>query len=539
MRALIVVLLVGCGGSSTVGSVRFRNTPPVWKVDDRQDVPQAPKGRDYLRASYYVESFHRLAANGLNLERSRRALGTNSVDEVPDSTWFENRVNLTPDEIRRGPLGDTPERYLPWTIKAGKSGGLEVGFVVVDSRGEKFVLKFDAQTAPEVETAADAITSRLIWAAGYNVPSDHVVYFRRTDLRIDPKAHATVGNRKVPIDDKHLDDKLALVGHDSEGRFRGIASMFIKGKPVGGAPRYGTRRDDPNDRIPHQQRRDLRGLAVFLAWLSHTDVKEDNTFDAWQEDPADKTVHYVTHHLIDFGWALGAAAIETHDPSIDYRYGLDFKETLISIGSLGLVREVWEGRDRPRYRGVGVFSARDYHPGAWKPTMPSLFAILNADRIDKLWASKILIRFTRDQLAAAVDAGRLTDPASASYLLETLIARQRITAAHWFRRASPLDEVSVAGNHLCFTDLALRHKLETATTRFTIRAFDAGGAALATTGATADAAGSACTPDLPLAAGAERYTIYRIESSRGTPPMLVHVAADPAGALRVIGIHRL
>ncbi len=539
MRAWIAALLVGCSGASAVGTARFHNAPPVWKVDDRHDVTKVPAGRDYLRGSYYVESFHKLAADALNLERSRRALGTNSLDEVPDSTWFTNRANLTPDEIRLGPVGETPERYLPWTIKSGKSGGLEVGFVVEDSRGEKFVLKFDDRTAPEVETAADAISARLFWAAGYNVPSDHVVYFRRTDLRIDPKAHATVGTRKVPIDDKNLDDKLALIEREADGRFRGIASMYIKGKVLGGAPRYGVRRDDPNDRIPHEQRRDLRGLAVFFAWLSHTDVKEDNTVDALQEDPADKAIHYVTHHLIDFGWALGAAAIETHDPSIDYRYGLDFKETLISIASLGLVREVWEGRHRPRYRGVGVFSASDYHPDAWKPTMPSLFAILDADRFDKVWASKILIRFTREQLAAAVDAGRLSDPAAASYLLDTLIARQRITAAYWFRRASPLDEVAVADHHLCFTDLALRYQLETDTTRFTIRVFDARGAAVSTTSAAADGQGHACTADLPLATGTDHYTIYRIESSRGTPPMLVHVATDQAGAPRVIGVHRL
>ncbi|CAN5830170.1 hypothetical protein BH11MYX3_BH11MYX3_44060 [soil metagenome] len=540
MRALLIAgLLVGCGGASPVGSARFRNAPPVWKVDDRHDVPKVPAGRAYLRASYYVESFHKLATNALDLKRPRRALGTNSIDEVPDSTWFTNRVNLTPDDIRRGPLPDTPERYFPWTITAGKSGGKEVGFIAKDARGEKFVLKFDPASGPEVETAADAITARLLWAAGYNAASDHVVYFRRADLQVDADAHATVGVKKVPIDDKYLDEKLALIAHDTDGRIRGIASMYIKGKPIGGAPRYGVRADDPNDRIPHQLRRDLRGLAVFFAWLSHTDVKEDNTVDAWHEDPADKAVHYVTHYLIDFGWALGADAAATKDPSVDYRYGLYFNETLISIFSLGLVREVWEGRERPHYRGIGLFSAKDYYPGKWKPTMPSQFSVLDADRFDKLWASKILIRFTPEQLAAAVDAGRLTDPASSAYLLQTLIARQRITAAHWFRRASPLDEVTVTGDHLCFADLALRYKLESASTRFTIRSFDERGAARATTAATADTQGRACTPDLPLAPGPEHYTIYRIESSRGTPPMLVHVATDPAGAPRVVGIHRL
>ncbi len=125
MRALwILVIVAACGGSSShVGSVRFANAPTVWKVDDRRDVPTVPADNLYLRTSYYVESFYRLARRSLRAERDRRALGTNALDEVPDSTWFTNRKNLTPEDIRRGPLPDTPERYLPWTIKSGKSGG--------------------------------------------------------------------------------------------------------------------------------------------------------------------------------------------------------------------------------------------------------------------------------------------------------------------------------------------------------------------------------------------------------------------------------
>lgn len=540
MRALLVLLLVAaCGTSSPVGPVRFANAPAVWKVDDRHDVPKVPKSNLYLRASYYVESFNRLARRSLRIERDRRALATNALDEVPDSTWFTNRKNLTPDDIRRGPLPDTPERYLPWTIKSGKSGGKEIGFIAEDARGEKFVLKFDPAASPEVETAADAITARLLWAAGYNAASDHVVYFKRGDLRIAPDAETTVGARKVPITEKSLDEHLEKIAHDSEGRIRGIASMYIKGKPIGGAPRMGVRADDPNDVVPHEHRRDQRGLAVFFAWLSHTDVKEDNTVDAWQEDPEDPSIHYVTHYLIDFGWALGADATATKDPSVDYRYVLDFEETLISIFSLGLVREVWEGRTKPKLRGVGVFAADDYKPGAWKPTMPSLLALLLADPVDKAWASRILIRFTRDQLAAAVAAGRLTDPASERYLLDTLVARQRITATYWFKRASPLDDFTVADGKLCFTDLAIRYELTKAPTRFTIYGYDRGGKLLSTTPVIADARGRGCTTSLPLAPDGDRYTIFRIENSRSVPPVQIYVADDEARAPRVIGIHRL
>ncbi|MDQ3336559.1 MAG: hypothetical protein M4D80_15435 [Myxococcota bacterium] len=512
----------------------------MWKVDDRRDVPKAPSKRPYYRASYYVESFHKLVRRGLRLERDRRALGINALDEVPDSTWFTNRRGLTPDDVRRGPLPDTPERHFPWTIKSGKSGGKELGFIAQDARGEKFVLKLDSIRNPEVETAADAIVARLLWAAGWNAASDHVVYFRLADLVAAPDAKIDAAGRERTLDQAYLDEHFGTYPKDNEGRVRGIVSMYIKGVPVGGAPRTGVRGDDPNDRIPHERRRDLRGLAVLFAWLSHADFKEDNTVDAWQEDLSNPQIHYLVHYLIDFGWALGAAASATDDLSIDYRYGLDFAETFYSLATLGIRREIWEDRPRPKLRGVGVFSADDYHPDAWKPTMPSMFAILQADRFDKLWASKILMKLTREQIAAAVDAGRLTDPASARFLVETLIARQRITARHWFRRAAPLDDVNVTADRLCFTDLALLYGLEARATRFTIVAYDAKEHRIAQLMATARADGVTCTDNLPLAAGGDRYTIFRIESSSATPPMLVHVANDPAsGTPRVVGIYRL
>lgn len=538
MRILIILALVACSGSSRIGAVRFQNAPAVVKVDDRQNVPKPPAMRDYLRTSYYVESFYELWRRAIRLERPRRALGVNALDEVPDSTWFTNRA-LTPDEIRRGPLPDSPEGHFPWTVTKGKSGGLDPGFICKDARGEKFLLKFDEPKHPEVDTAADAIVSRLLWAVGYNTAADHVVYFHRSDLLIAADATTEETGRKRPIVAADIDKILATAGTSADGRIRGLTSMYIKGKPLGGAPRFGVRRDDPNDLIPHELRRDLRGQAAFFAWLSHVDFKEDNTLDSWQEDPSKKDVHYVVHYLIDFGWALGAAAADTENPAFDFRYELDLKETLRSLFTFGLRREPWEYRKRPKLRGVGVYGVSDYRPGVWKPTFPSMLSLVLADQFDKLWASKILIRLTREQIAAAVDAGRLTDPASTRYLVDTIVARQRITAAYWFRRAAPLDEFSIDGGKLCFTDLALRHALEAAPTTFKIGAFDRNGRHVATSSVPADARGLACLANAPLSTSPERYTVFRIESSRGTPPMLVHVASDAAGTPRIIGLYRL
>ncbi|HEU0034531.1 MAG TPA: hypothetical protein VFQ53_28100 [Kofleriaceae bacterium] len=540
----ITLSIAACGHTaSPVGRVRFVNEPPVWHVNDRKDVPKPPKEIPFLRYTYHFDSYYLRTVKGLQLTRHRRALGVNSLDEVPNSTWFTNRIgvrNVTPDEIREGPGPDSPDRHLPWTIKSGKFGGTAIGFICEDSRGVKFLLKFDSKNIPETETATDAIVARILWAAGYNVPADHVVYFKRGDLKVAPDAYKKDQyDRKSKLDDKFVDDQLKEVQIGSDGQIRGIASIYIPGKPLGGMPRLGVRSDDVNDRIPHELRRDQRGQAPLFAWLSHTDVKEDNSLDAYQEDPKNKNLHYVVHYLLDFGNALGTDALVTKHPYVGFRYEIDPAATATTLLSFGLQREPWEFREPAPMKGVGMFSDKLYDPGTWKPNTMAQLPVIWADRFDQYWGSKILIRFTREQLAAAIDAGRLSEPRAKAYLLDTLINRQRRTARYWFKKVNPVDEFAIDGRKLCFTDLALRHQLETIPTRFTLSLYDANEVAVGTPMTIApDPRGHACAT-VPLADGANHYTIVRIETSRGMPATLVHIATDAAGKARVIGIHRL
>jgi hypothetical protein len=532
MRALVLVLLVACGSSSKIGTVRFANQPPVWRVDDRRDVPKPPAKREFYRYAYHFDTFYQRTIRGLELRGDRRALAVNSLDEVPDSTWFTNRLGareVSPDEIRRGPGPSSPEDHKPWTVVKMKSGGTQVGFIAEDTRGVKFLLKFDRKDLPELETGADAIVARLLWAVGYNVPADHVVYFRREDLKI--------GANAKKIDAAAIDKALATVAIE-DGKIRAIASTFIEGEILGGTPRLGTRKDDPNDLIPHELRRDQRGQKAFFAWLSHTDAKEDNTLDAWQSDPADPKIHYVRHYLLDFGNALGADIVLSNHLYLGHQHEIDPAAVLTSIASFGIVKRPWEDRRPSRIKGLGIFTVDDYEPALWKPNTPSQLHLVWADRYDNFWGSKILIRFTREQIAAAVEAARFTDPRASAAMTELLIARQRKTARTWFQVVNPLDDFTIEGRTLCFTDLALRYQLTKRPTRFSIEAFEpADQRSVGKREATPDRLGRACT-ELPLAPRSDRYTVLRIENSRGMRGTLVHVA-EAKGVLRVIGLHRL
>src|SRR5690606_16676713 len=130
------------------------------------------------------------------------------------------------------------------------------------------------------------------------------------------------GNER-PLTQAELDRQLATIATTGDGTIRALASAWLDGKLLGGHPAEGVRADDPNDRIPHELRRDLRGLYVLFSWLDHTDVHGANMLDIWVKDPKDPNRHYVKHYWIDFGVALGIAAEKNSEPRIGYEWYLD------------------------------------------------------------------------------------------------------------------------------------------------------------------------------------------------------------------------
>lgn len=548
--AVLAAVLAGCVSASSVPPVRFANAHPVMVVDDRREVPRPPAERGYKPWLYYFDGIVvKPVDEALSVPRRQRAEGINALDEVPDSTWFTNRIGvraMSPAEVRRGPeeVG-SPEPHKPWTITTSKLGEAP-GFVIEDARGEKFMLKFDRLGYPEAETAADAITSRLLWAAGYNVPEDHVVYVHRNDLLIGPDAMGVdAAGKKRPLRPADIEAMLARSETLSGGWARGIASHFIEGRPLGGNPQIGVRHDDPNDRIPHELRRDLRGMYALFAWLDHADVKEGNTYDTWITEPGTPPRHYVKHYLLDFGKSLGVLASTTRDLSKGHEYRADVRQMLKKLATFGLPKQPWEGRPVPQLLGVGVYENQTYNPGTWKPHSAVYRPLQIADRIDNFWASKILIRFTRDQLRAAVETGRLSDPRAEDYLVDTLVARQRATARYWFERVNPLDGfelVRANGDEvLCFDDLAVAYGLAAGTgTRYRLESVNRDGDRIGPALGAGQGDARTCSGPLTLASG-DGYTMVRITTTgRGiTAGTVVHIARDPSTQVpRIIGIWR-
>jgi hypothetical protein len=168
--------------------------------------------------------------------------------------------------------------------------------------------------------------------------------------------------------------------------------------------------------------------------------------------------------------------------------------------------------------------------------------LLDADRIDWFWGAKILMRFSRAQLRAAVDAGQLSDPKAAAFLTDMLVARQRITAAYAFSRVSPLDRFDILpSGSVCFDDLVSTYSLSNHAPIYRVRTFTRDARPLGAERAVTSSGPRSCTGPLPLASRGDGYTIVKLDTLRAKTrhAVYVHVAREPLEhRWNVIGIWR-
>lgn len=433
----IAVLLVSLCPLFSAAQPTGTAKPVVWFDFDMENIPE-PKATDagYIYDFAYGTFFLQLRQafdfprHARRIQgRPKEALNTNAFDEVPDSSWFTNRngmLRLTAEDVASGP--DTTDGPAPGTyvVSRGKTEGITPGFWIKDSRGDTYILKFDPKSNPEMATAAEVISTKLFYALGYNVPQNTIFHFRRDQLKIDPKATITDAlNRKQKFREADLDAILSKVAPARDGVYRVIASKLVPGKPKGGFHFEGVRKDDPNDIIPHEDRRELRGLRIFAAWLGHNDIRVGNTLDTFVEEDGRK---FLRHYLIDFGSTLGSDTEFSNDIIVGHEYQIDLNEAGKSLVSLGMYQPRWLVRPDPEeFSSVGRWSSDDFDPLRWKQNFP-LAAFDNMTEADARWAARIVSAFTDEHLRAAVKCGKLSDPRAAEYLFEQLRTRRDIIA---------------------------------------------------------------------------------------------------------------
>jgi hypothetical protein len=459
----LAVFLVFASSCATTNVRRFRLGSVVWEDHDARDFSPRPSG---FYSPYMWDgadnTFFRPVSEFFTFEAPREAMNVNALDEVPDSSWFTNRLGrtpMTPEEVAAGACGEGFDMPEPWTIVSGKRDGANPGFTIRDASGVLYLMKTEGTLQPWRPGAADTIGAAIWHASGYFAPCNGVVHFDPSVLERDPEATIERSNgTEEPLTDEHIEAVLAQALRLPDGRYRASVSRFIEGTPISAWRYEGVDAQDPNDVVAHQHRRELRGMYVLAAWTDHVDSRQENTMAAWMSGGTPGEGH-VRHYLIDFGDCFGI--IHAWDPLVR-RLGhsgyLDFEHILVDFLTLDAIPRPWfAARYGPAGETLGYYDAFRFVPSEWRPGYPNPAFDRHTER-DAAWMARIIARFSDAHIHALVARGELPEDVRAE-LARTMIARRDRILERYLTRLSPLSwpEVrpSATGAELCLEDLAV------------------------------------------------------------------------------------
>ncbi len=383
------------------------------------------------------------------------ARDVNRLGQVPDSSWFENRIGrraYSVEEVFGGAAGDTGLAAGPLSVIGGKIDGVSAGFVVRDAANQVWYLKLDHPAFPELSTSAELITSRLLWLAGYRVPAMQAFDVDVSRFVLDPKARTKDRyNRSTPLTAAFLAQLLYNTNPDHNGRIRALISRQPPGQVLGPFSYEGQRADDPNDTIPHEHRRSLRALWLFSAWVNNIDTRDANTLDMFRATEPDGR-GIIEHYLIDFGDSFGSTGLGEKAAVEGWEYLVDWPTVFSNLLTLGIPYPVYERATRSSIREVGMFESRRFDPEDWRPSLPNpAFSMRGPD--DLFWAASILARIQPDHIRAAVAAGHYKEDGAAAYVVETLLARRAKLLQYAFLNYLEVDRPRGDGLKLRLDDL--------------------------------------------------------------------------------------
>ena len=430
---ILCMFLIGCAASS---ALRF---PPSRWIRDNDRTPIAePKER--WRYSYAVGEYERYQIASFEKIESfigvpkmvtggnEEALNVNNFDEVPDSTWFTNRLGrfeITSALIAQGANTESaPSANDEFTVIWVGRAEVVPEIIVEDAEGVHYLLIFDHAENPESATAAAIIANRLLYAFGYNVPESYIVNLDRSKLVISPHAVTmTKYGDEIPATSEDIDRLWSKVAEDPRTGFvRAAMLKDLEDIPLGPFSFQGKRSDDKNDRIRHEFRRELRGLRTFCAFLDCDAMVDEQTGDFFIADDGNKG--YLMHYILHTDNMLGA------------------------------------------YRKPA--GPAKYDPAKWNPFVSNA-AFNMATKRDEFWAAAILLRLSNDAIIAAVNEAKYSSRERSDEVIRMLIDRRDKTVAYWLGKLSPLTNFELTNDEdrllLTFDDIAgknaFRYRLRT------------------------------------------------------------------------------
>jgi hypothetical protein len=470
LAGFLGLLAAGTFVSLRSAAPHFYPDDPRWTDDDRaMDASKAGPIEDSNGYDFVVNTFGHPGER-----RDVRALNVNTVDEVPDSSWFTNRIGRKPlsvPEIARGP--DRTERVIinGWKVSGGKTGGVQPGFRMTDEKGQVYQVEVDPPSNPELASGVEIIGTAFYHAIGYNVVDVYLAELDRESLEIADAAtiRDPLNGRRRRLKKYDLDNVFNRAARLENGRYRVLVSRFAPGKPLGNFRYYGRRPDDPNDLVPHEHRRELRGARIFGAWLNHDDSRGINSLDMLETTDGRG---WIKHYMFDFGSILGSGTVyaQRHRPGNEYLF--EQRPGWLSLVTLGLYVRPWMTIDYPRVpRSVGRIEAERFDPLTWKPEYPNP-AFENVRPDDAFWAARIVSKFSDEAIRAVVEKAAYSDPAATDYMTKTIIARRDKVVAAWINQVCPVVDTALsADGSLTFANAAVAAKAATPPERYELNWF--------------------------------------------------------------------
>jgi len=474
LPAVCLLFILSCGSS------RHYTLDPIKTFDpDNRDIPMPSESEEqfswetlYYSTFYQVEKpldlgwTFRKAGGLIGLAGPDEASNVNVLDEVPNSSWYTHRHYYEPMDsaaLSQGPnITGGVDTSRPVTVIRGKSEGITPGFTIRDAKGDIYVVKIDEPQFLEMASSSEVISTLIYYASGYFTPQNSIAFLDPDQLEVGSEATITKGGVRESMTPADLDRLLAMARKEENGKIRVLASKFVEGRPLGPWSFLGTRDDDPNDLVPHEDRRELRGLAILASWLNDTDRRSGNTLASYVQENGNR---YIRHYLLDMGSTLGVGGRSLRHIKQGNEYRIDPRYITALYISLGLYVKPWtteEAKGRPFYPAVGYFESEIFDPGQWVPSYPNP-AFEKVTLRDGFWGAKMVMSFSDEDIRFIVESGQITNPEAENYLIQTLKERRDKIGRYWFSKVNPLDKfkTKISGDKLTlsFSDLGVEGNL--------------------------------------------------------------------------------
>ena len=450
LSLIVATAVVALSAPLSSTSPRFYRDDPIVREPESQDAARAKFSEigDLYEMTYNLFVQPGYKPSGL------RAQNLNTIDELPDSSWFTNRIGakpLTLDEIVRGPNLGAPPDPSRWIILREKISGMHPGVTAKDANGETWFLEFDPEYYPEAATAAVVMASKFFWALGYNQVESFVTTFDPKRMTFDPEATLRRPNgQRTAFTRDDIDALLEHVARRPDGTYRVVAGRLLPGRILGNFRYQGQRPDDPNDVVPHEHRRELRALRVFGAWTNLTDLKSRNTLDTLVVENGRSVVK---HWLQDVGSTFGMCN-DLHEWDLSWEHFYQGDTTRKRLFSFGFALSPWQTVDYVEKPSIGKFDGDRFDPRKWRPQTPTT-AYMELRDDDAFWAAQRVAAFTDEMIRAIVHTGEFSDPTAERALGDILIKRRDRVLRTYLPAVNPIVAPRLETNRLTFENAAV------------------------------------------------------------------------------------